>query len=101
LVGDWLLPDPVSFVLSPVRRQAARRAIEHVEQQGGPRPLYWTVLVVRSGARRHVVWVAVGSGLTLLWRPRPRRRLAVSPDGAVEELYFGRVPGTHGFWAAP
>jgi hypothetical protein len=88
--GDWLLPNPWSFVFHPAWRRAARRAVEYVEQQGGPRPLYSRAVVVASRGRL-LVALDVDDGLPWFRPPAERRWLAVGADGAVEELDFGRM----------
>ncbi|WP_143392949.1 hypothetical protein [Fimbriiglobus ruber] len=90
--GEWLLPDPMSFVFSPARRRAVVRAVEFVEQQGGLRALYGMVAVIGSEAGRQVVSVSVMSG----WIPPGRRFVAVAPDGTVEELEYEHVAAAHG-----
>jgi len=92
LGGGWLLPDPVSFILSPARRRAVRRAVEFIERQGGPHPLYGMVAVVGSEPGRLVVSVAVETRCI----PPGRRFLAVGADGAIEELDFEYVAEAHG-----
>jgi hypothetical protein len=85
LFADWLLPNPVLFVFRPAWRRAALRAVEYVEQQGGPRPMYWRVYPAGYDNGRPVVALGVGGA----FRPGPTpawRFLAVGPGGAVEEL---------------
>jgi hypothetical protein len=89
---EGLLPDPVSFIVSPAKRRAVIRAIEFVEQQGGPRAHYGMVAVVGSEPGRYVVSVAINSGSI----PPARRFLAVGTDGSIEELDFEYVAVTHG-----
>lgn len=85
LGGEWLLPDPVSFLLRTNRRRAVVRAIEYVEQQD--RVLYGMVWVVDPAPHRQVVSVAIESGFI----PPNRRFVAVTVDGCVEELDFRDV----------
>jgi hypothetical protein len=92
LGGDWLLPDPVSFIVSPAKRRAVIRAIEFVEGQGVPRTLYGMVAVVGSEPGRYVVSGAIDSGCI----PPGRRFLAVGTDGSIKELDFEYVAVTHG-----
>lgn len=84
LAGDWLLPGPVLFAFSPVWRRAALRAVEYVEQQGGPRPMYWRIDPAGYDHGRPVVAVGVGAAF---WpgQTSTLRFLVVGPDGAIEE----------------
>ena len=92
LGGEWLLPDPVSWLFRPAKRRAVARAIEYVEQRNGPWVLYGMVAVVGAELERHVVSVAVDTGT----RPPGRRFVAVRADGAIEELDFNYVAANHG-----
>lgn len=86
IAGDWLLPNPIMFVLMPAWRRAALRVIEYVEQRGGPRPMYWRVQPAGFDRGRPVVAVGVGGGYGFFAEPVARLLLAVGPGGAVEEL---------------
>ena len=90
--GGWLPPDPVSFVFSPTRRRAVKRAIEFVEREGGPRPLYGWVSVIGRNSDRLVVSVAIDTAC----KPPNRRFLAVVTDGTVEELDTEFVADAYG-----
>lgn len=92
LGGDWLLPDPFTYVLSPRKRRAVKLAIEYVEAGEGPWPIYGMVGVVGSEPSRTIVSVAIKSGT----RPPFRRFLAVADATAsVEELDFEYVSTNH------
>jgi hypothetical protein len=94
--GDWLLPDPFTYLLSPRKRRAVKLAIEHLEAGDGPRPIYSMVDVVGSEAGRTIVSVAINSDT----KPPARRFLAVADDtAAIEELSFGYVSTRHGVHA--
>jgi hypothetical protein len=96
LAGDWLLPDPFTYLLNPQKRRAVKLAIEHVEAGEGPRAIYGMVGVVGSEAGRTIVSVAINSGT----KPPARRFLAVSDDTrTVEELDFDYVSTRHGVHA--
>jgi hypothetical protein len=91
--GDWLLPDPFTYLLSPRKRRAVKLAIQHLEAGGGPRPIYGMVSVIGSEAGRTIVSVAIKSGTI----PPARRFLAVADKTAsVEELDFEYVSTRHG-----
>ncbi len=92
LGGEWLLPDPVSWLFRPAKRRAVARAIMYVEQQNGPRVIYGMVSVVGTEPERHVMSVAIDTGI----RPPGRRFIAVRADGDVEELDFHYVAANHG-----
>jgi hypothetical protein len=97
LVGDWLLPDPFTYLLSPRKRRAVTLAIEYVEAGDGPGPIYGMVGVVGSETGRTIVSVAIKSG----GKPPARRFLAVTDDTAsVEELDFQYVSTRHGVHAS-
>jgi hypothetical protein len=92
LGGDWLLPDPFTYILSARKRRAVTRAIEYLEAGEGPRPIYGMVSVAGSEAARTVVSVAIKDGTT----PPARRFLAIADDrAAVEELDFAYVSAKH------
>jgi hypothetical protein len=92
LAGDWLLPDPFTYVLNPRKRRAVKLAIEHVEAGDGQWPIYGMVSVVSSEASRTIVSVAIQGG-----RPPARRFLAVANDiMTVEELDFEYVSKKYG-----
>jgi hypothetical protein len=83
VAGNWLLPDPASFLLRPRRRRAVAWAIGRVEAGGGPRPIYGMAQVAGREGSRTVVAVPVHT-----WtRPPGCRYLAVAHDGqSIEEL---------------
>ena len=92
LAGDWLLPDPFTFVLSPRKRRAVKLAIEYVEAGVRPWPIYGMVGVVGSEPSRTIVSVAIKSGT----KPRARRFVAVADETeSVEELDFEYVSTKH------
>jgi hypothetical protein len=92
LAGNWLLPDPFTFVLSPRKRRAVKLVIEYVEAGEGPRPIYGMVGVVGSEPSRTIVSVAIKSGT----KPPARRFLAVANETtSVEELDFEYVSTKH------
>ena len=91
LGGDWLLPDPFTFVMSPRKRRAVKLAIEYVEAGEGPWPIYGMVGVVGSEPSRTIVSVAISDR-----KPPARRFLAVADETAsVEELDFEYVSTKH------
>lgn len=91
IAGDWLLPDPFTFVFDPRKRRAVSRAIEYFEADD--EVLYGMVCVVGYELGRTVVSVPIKSGAI----PPARRFAAVSFDGAgVEELDFEYVSAMHG-----
>jgi hypothetical protein len=92
LGGNWLLPDPISFFVSPGRRRAVARAIEFIEASDGPRALYGMVEVVGVEPGRHIVAVTI----YIPCIPPGRRFVAVGADGGVEELGFEYVAAVHG-----
>ncbi|MBL8800120.1 MAG: hypothetical protein JNM56_39930 [Planctomycetia bacterium] len=95
LNGDWLLPDPFTFLWSPRRRRAVKRAIEHLEAGDGPQPIYGMVRVVGAEAERVVVSVMIGDT-----KPPARRFLAVADATAnVAELDFVYASEKHGVQA--
>jgi len=92
LAGDWLLPDPFTFMLSPRNRRAVMLAIAYVEAGEGPWLIYGMVGVVGSEPSRTIVSVAIKSGT----KPPARRFLAVANEAAsVEELDFEYVSTKH------
>jgi hypothetical protein len=92
LAGDWLLPDPFTYIFSPRKRRAVRLAIECVEAGNGPWPIYGMVGVVGSEPNRTIVSVAIKSGT----KPPARRFLAVADEiASVEELDFEYVSTKH------
>jgi hypothetical protein len=96
LGGDWLLPDPFTYVLNPRKRRAVKLAIEYVDAGEGPWPIYGMVGVVGSEASRTIISVAIKSGT----RPPARRFLAVADETpSVEELDFHYVSTKHGVHA--
>lgn len=96
LLGRWLLPDPLTYLMNPRKRRAAILAIEHVEAGHGPRPLYGRVNLVASETGRTIVSVCIKSDMI----PSPLRFLAVADETAsVEELDFGYVSSKHGIRA--
>ena len=83
--GEWLLPDPYTFLADPRKRRAVVRAIERHEAHGGPIALYGMVAVIGSEVGRLIVSVPFDSGCI----PPGRRFFAVSDDGApVEEVDY-------------
>lgn len=91
--GDWLLPDPFTYILSPRKRRAVRLAIEHLEAGDGPRPIYGMTSVVGSEASRTIVSVATKSDTI----PLARRFLAVADESVtVDELDFEYVSTKQG-----
>lgn len=93
LGGDWLLPDPFTFLFRRRKRLAVRQAIEYLEAEGGPPVIYGMVSVVGSEAGRTIVSLPTKSGTI----PPARRFLAV-PDRAapIEELDFEDVSTRYG-----
>lgn len=77
LGGCCLLPDPVTFVLSPRKRRAVLRAIAHQERTGDLRVHYDMVSMVVSEPDRDIVCLPLQSGTKPPWR----RFLAVSRTG--------------------
>jgi hypothetical protein len=91
--GDWLLPDPFTYLFSPRKRRAVKLAIEHVESGDGPRPIYGIVSVVGSEVGRTIVSVAIDT----CTKPPGQRLLAVTVATlAVEELDFEYVSAKRG-----
>jgi hypothetical protein len=56
LFGGYLLPDPISFVLSPRQRRAAYRAVRYAEEMG-VLVFYWQTHFVAVEPDRSVLWV--------------------------------------------
>jgi hypothetical protein len=91
--GDWLLPDPFTFLFSPRKRRAVKVAIEHLEAGEGPQPIYGMVSVVGSESGRTIVSATIKNNLI----PPARCFLAVTDETAsVEELDFEYVSTKHG-----
>ena len=91
--GDWLLPDPYSYLMSPRKRRAVQRAIEHLEAEEGLRPIYGMVRVIGAETGRTIVSVPIKSDMMA----PARRFLAVADKTAsVEELGFEYVSMKHG-----
>ena len=92
LGGNWLLPDPFTYVLNPRKRRAVKLAIEHVEVGDGPGPIYGRVNVIGSEVGRTIVSVVINSDTI----PSRRRFLGVADESAaVEELDFEYVSSKH------
>lgn len=92
LTGNWLLPDPFNYWLSPRKRRAVKLGIEYVEAGDGPWPIYAMVEVVGSEPGRTIVSVAIKSGT----KPPARRFFAVANETlSVEELDFEYVSTRH------
>jgi len=73
-----------------------RLAIEHLEAEDGPRPIYGMVGVVGVEGGRVIVSVAIKSGTI----PPARRFLAIADETAsVEDLDFEYVSTKHGVHA--
>ena len=89
--GDWLPPDPFTFMFNSRKRRAVRRAIEYLDSREGPRPIYGRAAVVGSEAGRIIVSVAIKSD-TL----RPARRDLAVADDDVMELDFDYLAKQHG-----
>ncbi len=93
LGGNWLLPDPFTYLLSPRKRRAVKQAIAYQEASNGPPVSYGKVSVIGSEVGRTIVSVPVNSGC----RPPARRFLAVVDDSAsIEELDFEYMASRHG-----
>ena len=63
--GDWLLPDPFTYLFNPRKSRAVKLAIEYLEVGDGPRPIYGMVSVVGSETGRTIVSVAIKSDTVL------------------------------------
>jgi hypothetical protein len=91
IAGDWLLPDPFSFLLSPHKCRAIARAIEHLEAKD--RIIYPMARVVGQEVGRTIVSVSINSD----YIPPGRRFVAIGDNGkTVEELEFAYVSEKHG-----
>jgi hypothetical protein len=90
-VGNWLLPDPFTFLFRPHNRQAILRAIEHVE--ASHQVIYDMASVIGKETGRTIVSVSINSSCI----PAPRRFVAIGKDGTtVEELDYAYVAEKHG-----
>lgn len=98
LCGDWLLPDPFTYLFNPRKRRAVKLAIEYFEAKSEPWPNYGRLHVIGLEADRTIVSVEIKGSA----RPPVRRFLAVAhATSTVEVLDFEYVATKHGveaFW---